>query len=348
MNALSGFLDRASISSISDLASLCFDLKNWGHLFDVFLRRSENNKPKPMRQLLLSLVRVLQKNPHEEARHAQTEYAIRRSLAIVTSRTEKLSVKPALQALHYLLTKNLIGGSDILRVLAAINVQRNPGLSVTRRSFPCFEPVDLSMPSWISLGQEFVSDIFAWLCYPDIAAAVGKLVATFIKSLPTLHEKHQTSSAGGLPLWVTPLQQLLRDQPQTLETIGNHVLPELLSVDYGDTWEFLAMLPFERIGYDTTDDVTEAEIMLCLLSAGLAPNLEISNTSGKPYEPTFDIVLLSYGTIFDGRNRRSTTRFSLAQIGSTWPPRSFQQEYPYSGSLYPASIIFNYRSCVTR
>ena len=307
MNALSGFLDRASISSISDLANLCFDPKTWGNIFDMFLRRSENNKPKPMRQLLLSLVRVLQKNPHEAARHAQTEYATRRSLAMITNRTESTSVKPALQVLDYLLTKDLISGPDILHLLVADNVQANPSSSGDQRSSPCSKSVDLSMSRWISLGQAFVSDIFAWVSSPDLAATAGKLVTSFIKSLSTLHEGHQTNPAGGLPLWVAPLHQLLRDQPQMLEPIGTHVLPELLFINCSDTREFLGTLPFKSIRDGTTGDMTESDIMLCLLIADLAAKMKDSNMSGKPWEPTFDSIILSYGTVFDDRNRKSTT-----------------------------------------
>ena len=302
MNALSGFLDRASISSISDLVDLCFDLKVWGDILDVFLRRSENNKPKPMRQLLLSLARLLQKNPREEARYAQTEYATRRSLAIITDRNESTSVKPALQVLDYFLTKALISGSDILRVLAAMNVQANLTSLGNQRS----ESVNLSMSSWINLGQELISDIFAWVCYPDVAAASGKLVATFIKSLSILHEGYQMNPIGGLPLWITPLHQLLRDQPQMLETIGSYVLPELLSINCGDTREFLRTLSFENIQDGTIGDMTDSDIILCLLTADLTANLRFSKASGKPSESAFDCIPLSYETNFNDRNRRST------------------------------------------
>ena len=303
MNALSGFLDRAAISSISDLADLCFDLKVWGDILDVFLRRSENNKPKPMRQLLLSLARLLQKNPREEARHAQTEYATRRSLAMITDRNESTSVKPALQLLDCFLTKKLISGSDILRVLAAMNVQANPNSLGNQRS----EPVNLSISSWLSLGQELISDIFAWVCYSDVAAASGKLVATFTKSLSNLHEGYQMNPVGGLPLWITPLHQLLRDQSQMLETIGSYVLPELLSINCSDTREFLRTLSFESIQDGTTGDMTESDIMLCLLTADIAANLKFSKASGKPYESAFDSIPLSYETNFDDRNGRSAT-----------------------------------------
>ena len=282
MNALSGFLDRASISSISDVSSLCFDLKIWGNLFDVFLRRSENNKPKPMRQLLLSLVRVLQKNPHEVARHAQTEYATCRSLAIITNRAEITSVKPALQVLDCFLTKGLISGPVILRVLVANNVQASPSSSGDQRSSSYSESQDLSTFSWISLGQAFISDIFARVCYADLAAAAGKLVTLFIKSLSTLHEGHETDPAGELPLWVAPLHQLLRDQPQMLEPIGTHVLPELLSINSSDTRKFLEILPFKSIRDGIAGDMTESDILLCLLTADLAANLEDFNVSGKP------------------------------------------------------------------
>ena len=287
MNALSGFLDRASISSISDLADICFDPKVWGDVFNLFLRRSENNKPKPMRQLLLSLVRILQKNPREEARRAQTEYATRRSLAMITDRTESTSVKPALQALECFLTKALISGSDILRARAAINVQSNQSSSDNSTG----EPVDLSMSSWSSLGQELISEIFTWVCFPDVAASAGKLVATFIKSLFTLQEGYQMHPVGGLPMWVTPLRHFLGDQPQMIEAVGDYVLPELLSVDSDDTRNFMGTLPFASLHDGTTGNVTESDIILCLITANLAANLKPSNASGKSL--LFRIVCLT-------------------------------------------------------
>lgn len=290
MNALSGFLDRASTSSNPSLLFICFDFDSWRRLFDLFLRRSENNKPKPMRQLFLSLVGLLEKNSIGEIKSAQKEYVTCRTVAMIIDKIEMSSVKPAFQVLEYFLTKSLIDPLDLLREPAAqTKVQAGADSGDFLSASTTSTLRNISESSRRSPERVFVSAIFAWICYPDVAAAAGRLIAIFVKSLPSSNQKRHTTSEREMPLWFEPLQGLLRAQPELLETIGNHVLPELLSIGDKATIKFLQTLPLTSFNDGRTDEITDSDILLKLMTIGIVAKLKSPAISGKRLDSSLSL-----------------------------------------------------------
>ena len=290
MNALSGFLDRASTSSNPSLLIVCFGFDSWRRLFDLFLRRSENNKPKPMRQLFSSLVSFLEKNPNEEIKSAQKEYVTRRTVAMIIDKIEISSVKPAFQALEYFLTKSLIDPLDLLLELAAQTKVQADVDSGSILPAPTTSTLrNMSESNQRTLEKAFVLAIFAWICYPDVAAAAGRLIAIFVKSLSSSNRECHTTSESEMPLWFKPLQGILRAQPELLETIGNHVLPELLSISDKTTIAFLHTLPMTSVCDGRTDEITDSDIVLKLMTIGIVAKLKSPAISGKRLDSTLSL-----------------------------------------------------------
>ena len=263
-----------------ELVSLCFDLDIWKRLFNLFLCRSKNNKPKPMRQLLLSLVRVLVANPDEETRSAQKVYAIRSTLATIFNQRESLSAKPAFQVLEYFMAKAVINVPNILSGIVAWN-KADVRSNFCQRGFELPDACELPMASWMTLGQEFVSNVLAWICYPDTAAAAGKLVTVFVKSTLKLHQRQADNSGNGMDLWDKPLRRLLRDQPELLDSIGIHLLPELLSINIDDSRRFLRSLPVKQLQDGEIGDIADLDIKLSLMAIDVVARMKPHDMSSK-------------------------------------------------------------------
>ena len=278
MNALSGFLDRASVSSVCDLKTICFDFDIWRDVLDIFIRRSDNNKAKPMKQLLVSVFIVMSRNPNEETKLAEKDYAIRRTLAMINNKTDSTSVKPAFQILDYLLTKDLIDASDILSVFAAQDIIQISASSTTSIGGPqLHEATELSKSKWTGLHQQLVSNMFAWVQYPDVAAVAGRLVGKIAKSF----DASNITSQGEDPLWATPLRRLVSKHPASLETMTNHVLHELLKIDPNDAPRFLRTLPFRSLRDGDTSNLSNADIILSLVTVNVAAELKSLHASSK-------------------------------------------------------------------
>lgn len=289
MNALSGFLNRAAVSSVPALATLCFAFETWRHLFDLFLRRSETNKPKPVRQLFLSLVGLLTRNLSEETRLAQKDYAMRRTIAMIVDEDETTSVKPAFQVLEHFLIKDVTNSSDVLCALAARRKAQVITISKGVQEDPlCLGLAGPSNPGRVGLEQDFISSVFAWIRYPDLVAAAGRLVAVFVKSLPNLQDGRSTALEDEMPLWMRPLQRVWQSEPQHLESIGTYVLPELLKINRGDTSVFLKTLNLKDLYGGRTGDMVDSDVIICMLVVDIVTKLRPDNRNGK-----FSEILLS-------------------------------------------------------
>lgn len=108
LNALCGFIEQCSSSSIPELRNISFTPTAWIKAFDIFLERSERHKAKPMRRLLLKITDILSKHSQDDAKRLLTEYAVSRAIGAICTHQDIASVKPAIQALEHLIHKGVI------------------------------------------------------------------------------------------------------------------------------------------------------------------------------------------------------------------------------------------------
>lgn len=236
-----------------------------------------------MRQLFLSLVSLLAKNLNEEIKSAQKEYVTCRTVAMIIDKMETSSVKPAFQVLEYFLTKSLIDPLDLLCEIAAqTKVRADADSGDIQPASTTSTLRSITESSQRDLEKTFISAIFAWICYTDLAAAAGRLIAIFVKSLSSSNQKRHTTSEGEMPLWLEPLQGLLQAQPELLETIGNHVLPELLRISDKATIMFIQTLPIDSLCDARTDEITDSDILLNLMTIDIVSKLKSPAIVGKP------------------------------------------------------------------
>ena len=276
-NFLYGFLEQGISSSDRRLRNFCFASQTWVEVYELFLARSQNNKSKPVKQLLLTLTKVWTKNPLDSVQHFLVRYVVSTAVLAICDHDDFPSVKPALQILEHFINKKIVHPSQIILQLA----QKCSFQGETKPANLEIENLNLQGPSSIpqhlqvSVIRKFVTDILGWVRYPDVAPIGGRLVVTFFKSLQAPHTEF------GLPLWVKPVIDLLELEPSLFEIFECHILPGLLRLNVGrDHQPFLDTNLLQDLRNGNSAKHSDVEIQLCLLALRVGMEMGTSKKSG--------------------------------------------------------------------
>lgn len=269
LNALCGFLDQCSSSSIGQCRALAFDPQTWREAFKLFVTRSESNKAKPSRRLLVTLTGLLLQQPEEDVKCSLIHRSLSIAVGAICKKGGTAPIKPAVQILEELLSKGLVSSYDIVYSTTKEFVSLDEKAWSYRAAEE--EKAEPSGMTWNRSVEAFTSSMLEWVIHPDCAPAVSKFLPRFFRSLQ-VHDNEESSqnivsSARDPPLWIKPVKETLERNPGLLETFGNYVLPGLLSLSDSDALAFLQTLPIEDIRNGYTGSHSEADIHLCLLTA---------------------------------------------------------------------------------
>ena len=257
--------------------SLTFDKGSWHRALHVFLTRSESNKPKPLRRLLLTLINIVAVNPEEKIRSKLIEHAIGRATKVIRKEDDQASVRAAMQVLEQLISKGLVDASAIIRPRGFQDIKRFSTNSATDGT---------SELTFFDRVESFTSEILEWVQYPDCAPVSGRLLAAFFKSLQKLDipdADHGVLDKTS-PSWILPVKQALERQPDLLEVYENHILPDLLRLSPLERAAFLDILPFPDIQKGKVGKNAVSDVQLCLLVARIDSNSADSPCSKKSQE----------------------------------------------------------------
>jgi len=267
MNALCGYLEQGCVSSIPSVRTLCFDSHTWRAVLDLFIRRSETNKPKPMRQLLLTLMNIRAKNPDQGVKAAAKQFALIRTIDLIISAAECSWGKPAFQILEYLLSKAIVKASEIANLVAVYSAsrttQRIPASSYSKSNIDKSQAFGSTGASSV---EEFISRVLSWIRYPDTASAAGRLISIFVKSLQSYSGEVAIDVGSELSICMAPIKQALMEQPDLLNAIRKHVLPDLFRLQPKDTSFLIQSMPLLKLSQGDIGRLSDADIEMCLLS----------------------------------------------------------------------------------
>ena len=267
---LSGFLEQGCTSSDPWLRKLCFCLETWVEMYDVFLARSQNNKSKPMKRMLLTLSKLLIQNPDKSARESLKEHVISTTTRLICDNGDFHSVKPAFLFLDHLLAKRIVPASSVIIKLSKGFVMQGKFCQYGSdfEEVKASNDLSLSRSEWIHMIETFVSCVLKWVQYPDISLVGGRLLASFFKSLQICdRESSLIRSLGKDPsLWVKPIMKALDFEPSLLEILESHVLPGLLRLDFDGEKPFLDKALRKDLKNENVKKYSVPEIQLYLLA----------------------------------------------------------------------------------
>ena len=276
MNALCGYIEQGCVCSIPSLSKRCLGLTTWKEICNLFFERSEYNKPKPMRQVLLTLMHMRSQNLDQKTRASEAKYASSKAIGIITCGVGCSSGRPAFQILEYFLSRGIITAPEALSLIKDDQSTRQ-----SRHAPKAFhegsnaDPLGKSDPAWAHQVQRFISDILSWIHYPDTAAAAGRLLSVFLTSLQPFSQEHTLNKVSGLSMCINIVKQTLKKHPNWFEPMRNHVMPTLFATQPNDTLALLQSLPLLELSEGNVDKLSDADIEICMLSVEVAEDFAI-------------------------------------------------------------------------
>lgn len=279
-NCLSGFWEQGILSS-GRFCMLCFAIPTWIEVFELYLLRSPNNKPKPMKQALLTLGNVLSKVPDRLVGSRLKEHVIGRTVEFICGFEDCPFVKPAFQVLEHFLSKGIVEASHIMLEIAQKKSAWEQNKDFDKKVAQMYStPIPQSVQT--TCLKTFVFNVLEWVPYPDIAPAAGSLLVAFFSSLHASHFQTNQSCclAQNSLLWAAPLRAALERWPSLIEFVECHVLSGLLLLSSADMEMFLDTLPIRDLQNGNTGSLSDTEIQLSLLTMRICLKMKCSRISG--------------------------------------------------------------------
>ena len=297
LNALGKLLDICSKHRNHQWALLCFCPLTCKQLFHIYLTGSENFKPKPAKQLLITLTNILSIYPDENERLMLIDTLVAYCVASISKQKNSQSIRPSLQAMEHLLNKQIITAQGIIDV--SIEKSTVYGEKVET-------PFDYTSTSFRAAVEDFTTHVLYWVRYPDCASVMSRFLPIFFASLNPYRDTKLAGSLGRStspffepPLWIRPVKQSLERDGSLLDSFENHVLPGLLRLSSGDAEAFLQYLPLDKLEQGNVGSQTDSDIQLCLLAVKMLDSgLKLSGEAHSwPLEDEAHISLDTEGSL---------------------------------------------------
>lgn len=333
LNALCGCLEQCSTSSESQIQYLAYKAETWIRAFNIYLTKSDNNKSKPLRRLLLTLARLASKHPVDTEKSLLLGTASCIATGAIRKQHDFTDIKPVIQVLEHFLSKGLIGAAEIVqikrpeelglsRMKSMKNDNQNPGTQKKQ--------VNQS-------AQTFALSVLEWMQYPDCAPAVGRFLPVFFKSLKESQsdDATHTSKDGVIPLWISPVKQTLERHQVLLEVFEIHILPGLLRLGPADVNAFLKTLPFESIQRGDIGSGSISDIQLCLLVAKTSEEANLREAFGEWQSTSLDLEDLGINLLEHSSSGVRIAALSLL-VSSSASARPFSRR-----------VLIRVRRCIT-
>ncbi|KAL9046884.1 MAG: hypothetical protein Q9214_000399 [Letrouitia sp. 1 TL-2023] len=296
-NALSAYLNQFCLVSMPKSSGFLLTEGIWMEAFEIFLTRSGNSKPKPMRQMLATLVKILSSEHAENYRSALVSNVASRAIRTIFAEASSSSVKSAFQSLDYFLTKRLICIPDILSTVSQVKqwefvFEPSNGENELAKTILSFEA--LQRAELMRYINEMFFNTVQWIRYPDVIPTLGHFNLTFFTLVREWCQYSNPSAwtdIDGLPMWVAPVRMSLKKQPELFEQFGLHVIPGLLRMDATDTAKFLNQLPLDELQQSEFITHPAADIQMSLLTARIATQKPFRKIIRMPTFETEDLVV---------------------------------------------------------
>lgn len=282
-NATSAFLDAAVNAKHEETKQLALNLETWMTVFNIFLSRYEDAKPKALKMLLGSLATILAKHLEGETRNLIQRNIAEATFSSVVLGEPRSRLKGSLVCLEWLIRKGAILPSELIHLIQEWLVEnRVRWVPVFDEYFASLSPRGFqttpdSMSAWPS--EEFAANVFfvgllTQIDSRELTGTVGGMLATFLQRL-----KLETLSTNLSNIWVAPARHVVLHNMDNLEALSNQLLEPLFAIDPAGFRSFIESLPFESFIAGDMSKAEESELILLFsaLQMGKKSNLVLDD-----------------------------------------------------------------------
>ncbi|EAS34462.3 HEAT repeat protein [Coccidioides immitis RS] len=275
-NAVSAYLESALKSDYEELRHFVLSKETWISVFEDFLDRYQNGRPKPMKQVLGTLIMILSKYMDAATSRLVCEHIARITVPTIILFEPRSRLKASLVSLESLIRKEAVNVVDWLHS-AEEWLWANHSSWIPLLGEYC---TDLKVPLTRLADEETRRDISPGslhlyaariLCLVlllnthnrDISLPAGMLFSQLccrLKSVAAAYEFRYYANDD--PFWVAPLKYVSLMNLDCLDPIANHVLFPLFKTEPKDFLSFVSTLPLDSIRSKTRSKASNEEYTL--------------------------------------------------------------------------------------
>ncbi|OJJ31583.1 hypothetical protein ASPWEDRAFT_697288 [Aspergillus wentii DTO 134E9] len=283
-NALSAFMDAALVSQNERTRQIIYSHETWLTVFEVYLDRFEESKPKPMKQVLTSLVKILAK--YREGPSAQSILAkiVDATIPSIVLGESRLRLKASLVCWEIFLRKSAILPSELI-LMSGDWLLKNQGRLPSSFKEEC-ETLSIDIAQFIqtpsndnasktTVAKSLVFALLTRAENPDFTSSAGAVMVAFFQKMKDAHPEDAESISS---IWVAPVKYIVQQNPEGLESMSNNILHPLFGIDSRGFNRFINTLPLKSLLAGDMTDAPLSEYMVLFTA------LQVAKKTGLVHE----------------------------------------------------------------
>lgn len=291
-NTLSAFLDAAIVSKHEKTRQLVLHHETWLSVFEVFLDRFEDSKPKPMKQVLASLVKVLAKQRLQDGPELIVPKIVDETIPSIVLGEPRSRRKPSFVSLEVFIRKNAILPGELVSMVEGWLFKNN------ERWVPVLQDdcVDLSIDvskfmsrglseseSKATAAKVLILGLLSQAKNADFASSAGSTIAVFFQKLKAASDRQLSDEEARslVSTWVTPVKHVMLRNLGGLEFMSNQILYPLFSIDSRGFHCFIDNLPYKMLLAGDMSDASSEEFMLLFTALQGAKKIGLVHEDSK-------------------------------------------------------------------
>ncbi|KAI5307098.1 hypothetical protein KEM56_004572 [Ascosphaera pollenicola] len=281
-NAISAFFDSSLRSKNPELHAFALSRQRWESAYDVLLDRYEDSKPKPMRQVLGSLILVINKHPDRNVAKEILLNVIPTLTSTIILCEPRSRVKASIISIEWFLRKDALSALDLLGYVRLWLTERRNYSRWTQCLSKHCKTLRIPLSHYkedatpiegaeFHTAQLFIISVVLEAITLQILPSAGSLVSLLCQKLRAL------SSGDNLyphtfhdePFWLRPLRTIALHNFDYIEDLSHHVFFPLFKDEPSGFQRLLLTLPLSAIqtGHHTGADAKELMLLFFILDA---------------------------------------------------------------------------------
>ncbi|KAJ5935095.1 Armadillo-like helical [Penicillium verhagenii] len=267
-NAASAFLDAAVNSPIKETKQLALSPEVWLAIFEVFMTRYEDVRPKPLKQLLASLTTILVKHYKGETRMMVQNAVLNSVLPCIILGEPRSRLKGSLVCLEMFIRKGAISPSELIPLVRSWLLQsQDQWVPFFKKDQNALYPgvsdpnVMSSEPSEEVAGRILVLGLLTQTNNRGMAGTSGNILAAFLQKLKAQSPNQQMSG-----IWIHPARHMLLQNLDSVEVLSIQIMEPIFSSDPEGFPLFLETLPLRSLMVGDMTEGSQSEYMLLFVS----------------------------------------------------------------------------------
>ena len=257
--------------------------ETWFSVFDLFLVRYEDGRPKPMKQVLATLGKLLLEQSEDDISGSMRARIVRSVVPVIILLQPRSQLKAALVCLEWFLRKGAIDAENVVAHTEEwlwgsqhiwVPLLRD---QCTDLELPVSELSDAEKRSALprddlkAYAAQILSLSLLLNARTEERSLTSGAVFCQICSKLTLQEpSREASKERNLPFWVSPIKYISLMNFDAIEGLSNHFFHPLFKENPSFFKVFLEVLPFEQLksgqGLNSAD--TEVSLLFAVLETG--------------------------------------------------------------------------------